>query len=146
MKPNDQATGLAERVATLYNQALTQAGSPDPQLLREAADVFSGLPQGQQTALQLYRQLASSQLNDASVQIRLLALESQLGLIASQDLRGRLYQVLQNIPTEPSQRQQLAQALAQIDPPGPEFLPVYQNLLLMTSTNSIYNLLLQTPK
>ncbi|MUL35772.1 tetratricopeptide repeat protein [Gloeocapsopsis dulcis] len=122
--------GLAERVANLYTQALAQAVTPDPQLLREAADVFSGLPQGQQTALQLYRQLATSQPNDPSIQVQLLALEHQLGLISPADLKGRLYQVLQTLPTEPTQQQQLAQALAQIEPPGLEFLPVYQNLLL----------------
>jgi len=122
--------GLAERVGNLYTQAVTQAVTPDPQLLREAADVFSGLPQGQQTALQLYRQLATSQPNDLSVQVQLLALERQLGLISPADLRGRLSQVLQILPTDPTQQQQLAQALAQIEPLGPEFLPVYQNLLL----------------
>ncbi|WP_289500740.1 tetratricopeptide repeat protein [Gloeocapsopsis sp. IPPAS B-1203] len=122
--------GLAERVSNLYTQALAQAVTPDPQLLREAADVFSGLPQGQQTALQLYRQLATSQPNDLSVQVQLLALERQLGLISPADLKGRLSQVLQILPTDPTQQQQLAQALAQIEPPGPEFLPVYQNLLL----------------
>ncbi|MBE9191979.1 tetratricopeptide repeat protein [Gloeocapsopsis crepidinum LEGE 06123] len=123
--------GLAERVGNLYSQALAQAVTPDPQLLREAADVFSGLPQGQQTALQLYRQLATSQPNDPSVQVQLLALERQLGLISPTDLKGRLSQVLQILPTDPTQRQQLAQALAQIEPPGLEFLPVYQNLLLV---------------
>jgi tetratricopeptide (TPR) repeat protein len=121
--------GLAERVGNLYTQALAQAVTPDPQLLREAADVFSGLPQGQQTALQLYRQLATNQPNDPSVQVQLLALERQLGLISPADLRGRLSQVLQ-MPIDPTQQQQLAQALAQIEPPGAEFLPVYQNLLL----------------
>ncbi|PPS41471.1 tetratricopeptide repeat protein [Chroococcidiopsis sp. TS-821] len=124
------AAGLAERVGSLYNQALAQAVTPNPQLLREAADVFRGLPQGQQTALQLYRQLATSQPNDPSVQIQILSLERQLGFISPADLKGRLYQVLQILPTDPAQQQQLAQALAQIEPPGPEFLPIYQNLLI----------------
>lgn len=122
--------GVAERVGNLYTQALAQAVTPDPQLLREAADVFSGLPQGQQTALQLYRQLATSQPNDPSVQVQILALERQSGLISPADLKVRLSQVLQVLPTDPTQQQQLGQALAQIEPPGPEFLPVYQNLLL----------------
>jgi tetratricopeptide (TPR) repeat protein len=131
--------GLAERVANLYSQALAQAVTPNLQLLREAADVFRGLPQGQQTALNLYRQLAMSQPNDPSIQIQILSLERQLGLISPADLKGRLYQVLQILPTDPTQQQQLAQALAQIEPPGPEFLPIYQNLLLAGANQPFLN-------
>jgi cytochrome c-type biogenesis protein CcmH/NrfG len=47
---------LSEQVATLYRQALAQEPNPDPRLLREVADIFSGIPQERQTALQLYRQ------------------------------------------------------------------------------------------
>ncbi|OKH21930.1 tetratricopeptide repeat protein [Chroogloeocystis siderophila] len=133
------AAGLAERVANLYSQALAQAVTPNLQLLREAADVFRGLPQGQQTALNLYRQLAMSQPNDPSIQIQILSLERQLGLISPADLKGRLYQVLQILPTDPTQQQQLAQALAQIEPPGPEFLPIYQNLLLAGANQPFLN-------
>jgi tetratricopeptide (TPR) repeat protein len=120
---------LASEVATLYRQALNSTPNPDPKLVREVADVFSSLPQEQQTALQLYRQLAASQPNDRGLIVKQLALESQLGLIAKADLRSRLYAALQPLPTDPVELRTIAQALAGIEAPGPEFLPIYQNLL-----------------
>lgn len=123
------ASGLTEQVVTLYTQALTQSPNPDQKLVREVADVFSGLPQQQQTALQLYRQLAASQPNDPVLQVQQLALESQLNLVSNADLKVRLYTALATLPTDRNQQQQLAQTLVSFDPPGPEFLPVYQNLL-----------------
>jgi len=120
---------LADPVVNLYRQALASTPNPDPRLVREAADVLSGLPQGQQVALQLYRQLIASQPNDRSLLLKQLSLESRLGLISRPELRARLASVVQPLPTDPSERQILAQTLAGIDPPGPEFLPVYQNLL-----------------
>jgi tetratricopeptide (TPR) repeat protein len=120
---------LSEPVATLYRQALRQNPNPSPRLVREVADIFSGLPQERQTALQLYRQLVASQPNDRGLLVKQLALESQLGLIAKPELRTRLAAALQTLPTDPNELKTLAQALAAIDPPGPEFLPVYQTLL-----------------
>jgi cellulose synthase operon protein C len=120
---------LAAEVAMLYRQALAQSPNLDPKLVREVADVFSGLPQEKPTALQLYRQLAASQPNDRSLIVKQLTLESQLGLIAKLDLRTRLYAALQPLPTDPTEQKQLAQALVGIEPPGPEFLPIYQNLV-----------------
>ncbi len=119
---------LAQQVVSLYRQALTQNPN-DPRLVREVADIFSGLPTERLTALELYRQLAAAQPNDRSLVVKQLALESQLGLISRADLRARLYPALQPLPTDPNELQQLAQTLAGIDPPGPEFLLVYQNLL-----------------
>jgi tetratricopeptide (TPR) repeat protein len=120
---------LASQVGTLYLQALEQTPNPEPRLLREVADVVSGLPQGQQTALQLYRQLSALQPDDRSLVVKQLALESELGLISQADLRIRLASVLQPLPTDPVQQNAIAQALAGIDPPGAEFLPIYQSLL-----------------
>lgn len=120
---------LTQEVASLYRQALALTPNPEPKLVREVADVFSGLPQEKQTALQLYRQLAASQPNDRSLIVKQLTLESQLGLIAKPDLRARLYAALQPLPTDATELTTLAQALAGIEPPGPEFLPIYQNLV-----------------
>lgn len=120
---------LSAQVANLYRQALTQTPNPDPKLLREAADIFSGIPTERQTALQLYRQLAASQPNDRTLFVKQLALLSQLGLISKPELRTRLAAAVQPLPTDPNEQQQLAEALAGIDPPGPEFLPIYQSLL-----------------
>jgi tetratricopeptide (TPR) repeat protein len=120
---------LTAEVVSLYRQALAQTPNPDPKLVREVADIFSGLPQERPAALQLYRQLAASQPSDRALIVRVLTLESQLGLIAKSDLRSRLYAALQPLPTDPTEQRQLAQALVRIEPPGPEFLPIYQNLV-----------------
>lgn len=120
---------LADSVATLYRQALAQTANPDPKLVREVADVFVGLPQGETFALQLYRQLVASNPNDRSLFIKQLSLESKLGLISRPELRTRLAQAVQPLPQDPTELRTLAEALAGIDPPGPEFLGVYQSLV-----------------
>ena len=120
---------IAQQVATFYRQALAQTPNPSPTLLREAADVFTGLPQEEQTALQLYRQAALQSPNDKSLVVRQLALENKLGTLAKNDLKQRLEAILQPLPTDNVQLQQLAVALADIDAPDPELLPVYQSIL-----------------
>jgi tetratricopeptide (TPR) repeat protein len=124
---NDWA--LADSVANLYRQALAQNPNPDPKLLREVADVFVGLPQGQTFALQIYRQLVASNPNDRSLFVKQLTLESKLGLISRPELRARLAQAVQPLPQDPTDLKALAEAIAAIDPPGPEFLGVYQSLV-----------------
>ncbi|BAZ38758.1 tetratricopeptide repeat family protein [Calothrix sp. NIES-4101] len=120
---------LAQQVATLYRQALAANPNPSVSLVREVADVFTGLPNGETTALQLYRQLALQQPNDKSLLVRQLVLENKLGLLSRSDMRQRLSMVLQPLPSDTVQLQQLGVALAEINTPDPEFLPVYQSLL-----------------
>lgn len=119
---------LSESVITLYRQALNQK-PPDPKLLREVADVFSGLPPAQTFALQIYRQLVAAQPNDRSLFVKQLSLESKLGLISKPELRARLAQAVQPLPQDPTELRTLAEALAGIDPPGLEFLGLYQSLV-----------------
>ncbi|NJR16059.1 MAG: tetratricopeptide repeat protein [Calothrix sp. CSU_2_0] len=120
---------LSQQVATLYRQALASNPNPSTSLVKEVADVFTGLPNGEQTALQLYRQLVAQQPNDKSLLVRQLALENKLGLLSRSDVRQRLNAALQPLPSDPLQQQQLGFALAEISTPDPEFLPVYQSLL-----------------
>lgn len=120
---------LTQQVANLYRQALNQTPNPEPKLLREIADVFSGLPNERQTALNLYRQLLSLQPNDRTLLVKQVALERELGLISEAELKARLLSALQPLPADPSERQLIAQALAGIEPPGPELLPIYTSLL-----------------
>ncbi|HEY9650838.1 MAG TPA: tetratricopeptide repeat protein, partial [Coleofasciculaceae cyanobacterium] len=120
---------LVSQVANLYRQALAQTPNPEPKLVREVADILSGIPSERLNALQLYRQLSAVQPNDRALIVKQLALESQLGLIAKSDLRARLAAALQPLPSDPTELRLLAQALAGIDPPGPDFLPIYQSLV-----------------
>lgn len=119
---------LAQQVATLYRQALSASSNPSPALVREVADVYTGLPNGEQTALQLYRQLVAQQPNDRSLLVRQLGLENKLGFLSRGEMRQRLNSALQPLPNDPVQQQQLATALAEITTPDPEFLPIYQSL------------------
>ncbi len=129
IRKNTDNPSLAQRVANLYRQALANKPNPSPSLLREIANVFTGLPQGEETALQIYRRLASTLPNDKSLMVRQLGLEYKLGMVSKSDLKQRLATTLQNLPTESVELQELALALADIDAPSPQLLPVYQNLL-----------------
>ncbi|MEA5596662.1 tetratricopeptide repeat protein [Rivularia sp. UHCC 0363] len=120
---------LTERITNLYRQSLANNPNPSPTLLREIADVFSGLPQGEETALQLYKRLAATLPNDKSLVLRQLALEYKLAMITKSDVKQRLAATLQNLPTDSVELQQLAVALADLDAPDPQLLPLYQNLL-----------------
>ncbi|MEB3220088.1 MAG: tetratricopeptide repeat protein [Nostocales cyanobacterium 94392] len=120
---------LTERITNLYRQALANNPNPSPTLLREIADVFSGLPQGEETALQLYKRLAASLPNDKSLIVRQLALEYKLAMITKTDVKQRLGVTLQNLPTDSVELQQLAVAVADLDAPDSQLLPLYQNLL-----------------
>lgn len=123
------APNLAAQIDSLYRQALTNTPNPSPTLLREVADIYSGLPQGQQIALPIYRQLAAQNPNDKALLVQQLALESQLGTISKAELKQRLLTALQSLPTDRVQLQKLGQALVKVDIPEPDLLPVYQNLL-----------------
>ena len=120
---------ITQQVGSLYRQAIANNPNPSPTLLREAADVFSGLPQGKQVALELYRQVGLKFPNDKGLAVRQLALENQLGLLSKADLKQRLNNVLQTLPTDRGELQQLGLALAEINSPDPELLPIYQAML-----------------
>ncbi len=131
-RQTNQPTLSAEAIA-LYRRALSQTANPSPALLREVADVFSGQPQERESALQIYRQLAAAQPGDRGLQIRRLALESQLGYLSKADLRQQLQPLVQPLPADPRERRVLAQALVGLEP-DPEFLPVY---LALAQTEAI---------
>lgn len=116
------------QAAALYRQALAQTSPPSVGLAREAADVFSGVPQERAYALQLYRWLVQQQPGDRVLAIKHLALENQLGFLTTADLRQRLFPLLQTLPSDPAQQTAIAQALVRLDP-DPELLPVYQSLV-----------------
>lgn len=119
---------LITEAATLYRQALAQTPNPSPLLLREVADVLSSQPQEREFALQLYRQVAIAQPDDRAVQIKLLALENQLGNLSEAELRQRLRPLLDPLPNDRVQQQAIAQALVRVEP-DPEFLPIYETLI-----------------
>lgn len=123
------AANLDLEVARLYRQAIAATPRPSASLLREVADVLSGIPSQQQFALQLYRQLSRQQPNDQGLFLQQLVLENRLGLLSRAELRQRLQRALQPLPTDPRQRQVLAGILVELDPPEPELLPAYQSLI-----------------
>ncbi|MBW4486576.1 MAG: tetratricopeptide repeat protein [Trichocoleus desertorum ATA4-8-CV12] len=122
------APTLTQEAAALYRQELQRQTNPTPTLVQEVADVLSGIPAERPYALQLYRQLTQQQPNSQILALKQLALESQLGVISQAEVRQRLRTVLQPLPTNPVELQQLAQALSAIDA-DPELFPVYQTLL-----------------
>ena len=119
---------LAAQAAALYRQVLNETPTPALSLVREAADVLSGIPSERQMALQLYRQLVQQQPNDKVLLIQQLALESQLGTLSQTEVRQRLRPILQPLPSESAQQFAIAQALVRLEP-DPEFFSVYQTLI-----------------
>lgn len=119
---------LVAQAGSLYRQVLTETANPSPVLLREIADVLSGIPKERKTALQLYRQLAQQQPENQTLIIQKLALEAQLGTLTDSEIRQQLRPILQSIPNEPAQQFAIAQALVRLEP-DPEFLPVYERLI-----------------
>lgn len=124
-----QSADLYESAVALYRQVLSQTVNPSTGLLTEAADVFSEAPEAQAEALDLYQQIAAQEPQNQSVQVKRLVLERQLGQITKADLQTQLQQVLSQLPTDVSQRRSLALALLRLDPPNPEFLPLFQSAL-----------------
>lgn len=122
---NDSAA--SEEVASLYRQVLADNPNPSTSLLLEVADVFSGFQEA--TALELYQQVAVKLPNDQSLVLRQLALQNKLDLISQQDLRERLIYILENLPQDSGELQQLANALVQINTRDSALIPSYQNVL-----------------
>lgn len=120
---------LLQESAVLYREVLSQTSNPPIPLLQEAADVLASIPGEEELALQLYRQLAAAQPDNRVLAVQQLAFESQLGQIAQPDLRSRLNAVLEPLPTDPRDLDRIAGALSRIDPPDPQLLPIYQNLI-----------------
>ncbi|MEB3215511.1 MAG: tetratricopeptide repeat protein [Nostocales cyanobacterium 94392] len=123
-------SAASEEVASLYRQVLADHPNPSTSLLLEVADVFSGLPQQEATALQLYQQAAAKLPNDQSLVLRQLALENKLDLISQKDLRERLISILENLPQDSGELQKLANALVQINTRDSALIPSYQNVLV----------------
>ncbi|MEO1430570.1 MAG: tetratricopeptide repeat protein [Cyanobacteria bacterium J06633_8] len=129
IRKNTDNPSLTQKVANLYRQVLANNPNPSSSLLREIANVFTGLPQGEETALQIYKRLAATLPNDKSLIARQIALEYKLGMVSKSDLNQRLTTTLQNLPTDSGQLQDLALALTDIDAPSPQLLYAYQNIL-----------------
>jgi cellulose synthase operon protein C len=119
---------LQAEAASLYQQALSQTPNPSNTLVREVADVLSGIPQERPTALNLYRQLVTQNPTDRTLVIQALALESQLGTLSKAEVQQRLRSVLLPLPQDPAQQFAIARALVRLEP-DPEFLPIYQALI-----------------
>ncbi|NEO51222.1 MAG: tetratricopeptide repeat protein, partial [Moorea sp. SIO4A3] len=128
IRNKNQDPALEAQVSMLYRQALAENPN-DPNLIREIADVFTGIPSERATALQLYQQQLAFEPDNRSLMIKIVGLERQTGLISQAQLSNRLATILIPLPTEPRELQAVADALIPIEPPGPEFLSIYQNIL-----------------
>lgn len=122
-------TKLYREGAALYRQILGSSSEASQSLVREAADVLSELPEERAAALVLYKQLIAVQPDNKTLLVKQLLLESQLGQISDADLASRLLPALQPLPTDAAELRSLGLGLAQLDPPNPALLSVYQNLL-----------------
>ncbi|MGA7937336.1 MAG: tetratricopeptide repeat protein, partial [Kovacikia sp.] len=121
-------TILYQEAISLYRQVLQKTSDPPPGLVIEVADVMSESSANRAEALQLYQQAIQQQPDNAALKIKQLILTQQLGQISRADSRQQLRALLQPLPASQEERQLLAQALQQLDPPDPELLSSYQEL------------------
>lgn len=121
-------TALYAEAVEQYRQVLRQTTNPSPGVVAEAADVFSEFPSSRQEALLRYEQLIKQQ-PEPSLVVKRFAIAQQLGQITSSELRRQLQTVLQSLPDSQTGRQAIALALVRLDPPDPELLTQYQELL-----------------
>lgn len=125
---HSQQPALYQEAIGLYRQVLQQSAPAPANLILEVADVMSEAVTTQAEALQLYQQLIAQQPNNASLIVKQLILQSQLGQISQSELTQRLQTVLPPLPTSPTEQRSLAQALLKLDAPDPALLPAYQTL------------------
>ncbi len=127
-RTNDEA--LTAESASLYRQAIAQTPNPPLPLLQEAADILSDRPADREYALQLMRQIALQQPDNPVLVVQQLALESQLGLVPQAEVLPRIQAAFNApLPNDPIALQRLAQALIRLDPPDPQLLSAYEQLL-----------------
>ncbi len=146
-QPDAPERFLREAIA-LYDEQLSQP-DPDPAIVRDAALLFATVPDRYSQALQLFDRLIVRFPTNRSYTIQQLALESivladaaranpvvqplaeqwPVGFLYHLNLRDRLQAALALPETEPERQQQIAEVLARIDPPDPDLLEVYQQLL-----------------
>ncbi|HIK40171.1 tetratricopeptide repeat protein [Thermoleptolyngbya sp. M55_K2018_002] len=120
---------LLQQAAELYRQALRTIAEPSLGVRLEAADVLSESVTGRAEALRIYQQLSEQYPGDRSLQVRRLVLEQQLGQIGMAALQTQLQDALQPLPDAMFERQSVAIALTQVDPPPAPLLPIYESLL-----------------
>lgn len=120
---------LLQQAADLYRQALRMTAEPSLGVQLEAADVLSESSVTRAEALRIYQQLSEQYPGDRSLSVRRLVLEQQLGQIDPASLQTQLQAVLQPLPDAVFERQSMAIALTQLDPPPAALLPIYEGLL-----------------
>ena len=125
-------SGQAPMAVTLLKQRLATAKAPSPwelELRIALADVLGEQPATRSEALALYRSLTAQQPRNITWLIKQLVLERQLGQTTAAEQTQRLQAALQPLPTVAAERQILAQSLVPIDPPNPQFLSIYRELV-----------------
>jgi len=119
---------LQAESASLYQQALAATPNPPSSQVKETADVLSGIPGQEQTALNLFRQLAAQNPGDRVIALQQLALEGKLGTMPAGQIVQQVRTLLTPFPTDPAQQQAIAAAISRLDP-EPDYFSVYQALL-----------------
>lgn len=119
---------LQAESASLYQQALAATPNPPSSQVKETADVLSGISGQEQTALNLFRQLAAQNPGDRVIALQQLALEGKLGTMPAGQIVQQVRTLLTPFPTDPAQQQAIAAAISRLDP-EPDYFPVYQALL-----------------
>lgn len=131
--------GYSQEAAQIYQSVLTTTPNLPIGVRREAAAVFSALPQWRPTAAQLVQGLRQELPGDASLALTQQVLSYQTGQISRSDLVQQVQASFPSLPADPVQVRLMGQTLSRLDPPVADLLPLYQSLLAAGATEGFLN-------
>lgn len=124
----------SQEAAQIYQSVLTTVPNLSPGVRREAATVFSSLPQGRTYALQLVQELLPEFPGDASLSLMQQVLAYQTGQLSQAAFVQQVRSSFPSLPADPVQVRAMGQTLSRLDPPVADLLPLYQSLLAAGAT------------
>lgn len=125
-----------DEIAALYRDVLATATNLTPGMRREASLALGNLPDHRPLALELVTQLAQEQPEDDSLVFQQQVLAFQLGQLDSVTFIQQVRDRFATLPDDPVQVRSMGQILSRLDPPPPELLSFYQDLIAGGATEA----------
>ncbi|MEB3288883.1 MAG: tetratricopeptide repeat protein [Leptolyngbya sp.] len=129
-----------DEIAALYRDVLATATNLTPGIRREAGSALGNLPDHRPLALELITQLAQEQPEDQSLAFQQQVLAFQLGQIEARTFVQQVQDRFSPLPDDPVQVRSMGQSLSRLNPPLPELLPFYQNLVASGATEALLHI------
>jgi cellulose synthase operon protein C len=131
-----QQPSYNQAAVEIYQQVLATTPNLPPGVLREASFALGNVPDARPQALQLVKQLAQAQPEDASLTLQGQLLAFQLGQTNASQLAQQVQTAFPRLPSDAVQVRYMGQVLSRVTPPVAELLPLYQSLAAGGATDS----------